>query len=355
MDSNIAVANGTFNSTSQYHHEEAVIPVTMYQFQLFSYITLIPAGFILNSLSFIIFLKSKTYKSATGIHLICLCIADNMVLVSLLFIDTSGMKSFIIPHLYQLGLVNCALAYYTLIAGYLWSGVLLTSATIERFLSVAFPLKIKMWNLYKKSKIFMVVYFIITVGCTSYFIICMKTVTPPSGYKQCVPVVKYMYICHKSDIIINTVLSNSVCFILIFFFTILTAILLFKMAKERAKMSQDSESGKEYQITVMLVIVAVMFLFLRIPEMIIFQLIGFFEGKHITSHFSWLYYYMHPLFAVMMVLNHCVNFFIYIKFLKTFKTVFNGLLPCVVKVKREPPQISVQTEMTEAGPQVDKT
>ena len=42
---------------------------------------------------------------------------------------------------------------------FLWSGVLLASATVERFVSVVYPLKVKTWDLYQISKMLKIVHF----------------------------------------------------------------------------------------------------------------------------------------------------------------------------------------------------
>ena len=177
--------------------------------------------------------------------------------------------------MYNLGFINCSGPYYTIIAAFLWSGLLLSSATIERFLSVAFPLRVKMWKLYSKSRVLMIIYIVVSFLLSSYSVLCLESVPSENDLKQCVPVAQYINICRVSDIIVNTVLSNSLRFSLIFLFTILTSIFLYKLREKRFEMGQDNDSsGKEFQITLMLVIVATLFLFLRLPEMIVFQLIS---------------------------------------------------------------------------------
>ena len=51
--------------------------------------------------------------------------------------------------------------YYT---GLIWSGLLLTSATIERFLCITFVLKVKTWNLLKVGKRLILVYLILSLS-----------------------------------------------------------------------------------------------------------------------------------------------------------------------------------------------
>ena len=52
----------------------------MLQFELYAQLVIIPIGMVLNFLCLIIFIKSKTHKSPTGIHLTYLAVADTIVL-----------------------------------------------------------------------------------------------------------------------------------------------------------------------------------------------------------------------------------------------------------------------------------
>ena len=301
--------------------------LVMFKVELYCFLAIIPLGIFLNFLCFTIFLKSKVCKTATGLHMTYLAIADNVVLISMLLADSGGTQRLFLPGLYNHGFINCEGTFFTVMAGFLWSGILLTSATFERFLSVAYPLKIKLWNLYQKSKILMVIYIVISFGLYSFSLLCLESVLSEDGDYQCVPVVKYVNICHYGDIIISTVLSNCLCSVLIFIFTVLTSICLYKMVKKRAQLSQDLNSGKEFQISLMLVTVATLFLVLRLPEIIAFQLVSFFAGNNFQSSVSETLIYIYPLLAVLVALNHAINFFVYVIYLKNFRKTFIQLFP----------------------------
>ena len=302
----------------------------MFKYQLYIHFVIIPIGIVLNFLCFYIFLKSGLHKSATGIHLTYLAIADNAVLISELFTDSSNTARVFASALYN-NLVSCEPTYFTMLAGFLWSGILLTSATFERFLSVAYPLKIKMWNLHGKSKILMVIYLVLSFGLYSFTLLCLGSILSETGSYQCVPVVKYINVCRYGDIIISTVLSNCLCSFLIFIFTILTSVKLYKMAKKRSQLSKDGDSGKEFQVSLMLVTVATLFLVLRLPEIITFQLVSFFAGKSFQTSVSKTLVQVYPILFIPVTLNHTVNFFIYIIFLQRFRETFMELLPSCLR------------------------
>ena len=346
--------NQTNNSTTGSGDDDAEILI-MFKYQVYIHFIIIPIGFVLNCLCFYIFLKSGVYKSATGIHLTYLAIVDNVVLVSELFTDSSNTNRVFAPYLYDNDLISCKITFFTMLSGFLWSGILLTSATFERFLSVAYPLKIKIWNLYRKSKILMVIYLVLSFGLNFFCILCIESVPSDNGTYQCVPTGNYINLCLYTDIIISTILSNFLCSFLIFVFTILTSIQLFKMAKERSQLSQEGDSGKEYQVSLMLVTVATLFLVLRLPEILAFQLVSFFAGKTFVTSKSLALVY--PMLFVCVTLNHSINFFIYMIFLKRYRQTFIQLLPsCLWKYRnttgtntgsKTGSNLTIQTEATD--------
>ena len=329
----------------------------MFKVELYCFLVIIPLGIFLNFLCFITFLKSKMYKTATGIHMTYLAIADNVVLISMLLADSGGTQRLFLPDMYNHGFINCEGTFFTVMAGFLWSGILLTSATFERFLSVAYPLKIKLWNLYHKSKILMIVYLVLSFGLYSFSLLCLHSVLLENGSYQCLPVIRYVNICRYGDIIISTVLSNCLCSFLIFIFTALTSKYLYKMAKKRSQLSKDGDSGKEFQISLMLVTVATLFLVLRLPEIITFQLVSFFAGNNFQSSVSKSLVHIYPLLTVLVAFNHAINFFVYIIFLRNFRKTFIQLFPtwvqtrvgCKTRIKTGNQESSIQTEATDVS------
>ena len=71
----------TRNITTQVTNESSSPEesLVMFKVELYCFLVIIPLGIFLNFLCFIIFLKSKMYKTATGIHVTYLAIADNVV------------------------------------------------------------------------------------------------------------------------------------------------------------------------------------------------------------------------------------------------------------------------------------
>ena len=293
------------------------------QIGMYAGLVIIPTGFILNFLCLIIFIKSKIVKTPTGLHLTFLALADNLVLMVLLVMDTQSWSRLInIPNLQASSTFMCSGAFLTVNVGFLWSGLLLVSATFERFLSVGFPLKIQQWNLHLKTKILMALYIIASVALSGFAVLCYDLEAVGNDTIECRYKQKHHNVCQVGNIVVNSVLSNGICSFLIFIFTILTSLSLHRYKRSRSKLAQNNlrnNEDRELQVTLMLVIVATLFLILRVPEMIVYQLMIYYSGNNIQSSVSQKTFAIYPLFAILVLINHSVNFFIHMKFLNSFR------------------------------------
>ena len=285
---------------------------------MYSNLVIIPVGIILNILCLIIFIKSKISQSSTGLTLTCLSVADNIVLVSsFLFVTENWLEYIAMPSLLETYSLICQLNHYLVNVGFLLSGLLLTSATIERYISVRFPLEVKSWNLNVKTKILLVVFFIAALGLSSYTFLCYDILREPLA---CSFSEKYDQFCYISKIVCNSVLSNGLCTFLILIFTVLTSFELLKLKKKRAEMGKNST--KEFGITVTLVTVATLFLILRTPEMILFEMMNYFMSNNLTGPVQDNVMIVYPLFVILVTINRSINFVIYMMSLNQFRNTF---------------------------------
>ena len=302
------------------------------QIAMYSQFVIIPVGLILNVFCFIVLVKSKIAQTATGIHLTFLAVADILVLLTIfVFVSDDWSRHIAIPGLRNGYSFICKMALFTINVGFLWSGLLLASATVERFLSVAFPLKVKSWGLYKISKILMIFYLIGSLVLCSYSVLCHEFIPLEDGINICAFTQKEINvkICNICDTIVNFVLSNIACVLVIFTFTVMVTTRLLKYKNKRSELGHGGGSGKEFQSSVMLVVVATLFLILRIPEMIAYQIIYFFLAKDALNPTLNNILTAYPIFVTFLALNHSINFLIYITFLNNFRQTFKGLHKCM--------------------------
>ena len=135
------------------------------QIELYCNLILVPVGSALNIWTFVTFYTMRTHQSAPGLHLMCIAIADTITIIGLFFYRSINWIKYIdIPIFMNMHVVLCKGIPLVTALGSLWSGLLLLSATVERFVSIAFALKVKLWNLLKISKILIVVTFSVSLA-----------------------------------------------------------------------------------------------------------------------------------------------------------------------------------------------
>ena len=298
------------------------------QVEMYSDLVIVPMGIFVNFLSIAIFVKSRMAWTSVGLHLMYLAIADNIVLVSGFIGSSKFWHMFInIPDLWSSNIITCSGTYLSINVGFTWSGVLLASATVERFLAIAVPLHVKCWNIYHKSKILMGIYFILSLMLCSYGVPCFEMISM-DGTNICTPSSKFEDMCYIGDMIVIGVIANVLCFTVILVFTILTTISLHKYKQKRADLGTLKDTGREIRITLMLVTVAVLFVVLRAGDTIIYFLSVYSESHRLHETMIDTIHGIFPVFILLSNINHSINFIVYVIFLEDFRKTFVGMFSC---------------------------
>ena len=121
------------------------------------------------------------------------------------------------------------------------------------------------------------------------------------------------------------VIANGTCGVVILIFTIIIIALLFHQSRKRDVLSNNdvsSSSKKEVRISVMLVTIALLFVFLRFPKVIIMKFILANSGDPL------LVQSVSKLVTFLKVVNHSVNFIVYVIFLESFRKSFFEIFSC---------------------------
>ena len=84
----------------------------------------------------------------------------------------------------------------------------------------------------------------------------------------------------------------------------------------------------QFQMILMLVMVALFFMVLRIPEMVLFEITYYNDINGIIDTLSEKMLFLHQALLVCVALNHSVNFLIYVKFLRSFRHIFLSMVTC---------------------------
>ena len=247
-----------------------------------------------------------------GNYLKSLCVTDNILIVGLccLSVDVHWQNNLSIPKSY-INDVTCKIAMYTTSVGVLSTGLILASATVERFLVVAFPLKFRSSNSSIIGTGLISGYFIFSMAVSVGFAI--GGGMSPLGAKCGVSDKIYESLVNITHLVAHVIVSIVLCGGVILIFTFAIIICLFRQKRKRNELMNSSNSQKEFQITAMLVTVTCLFIILRFREMIFVQ-ISLVHPQIYIKVASWS-----KLFMLLTIINHSVNFFMYLIFLESFK------------------------------------
>ena len=216
---------------------------------------LIAFGTIGNILSLIVLQTKEFRNSPTAAALSALAVSDLGALL------VGAMDAFLT---YALGIyirnIHNAVCKIHVLLTYLfwtWSSYVLAITTIERLLSVWFPLRVKEWVTKKRMIVALIVMFVIMLGIYSPVLVIIRLETPTS--------------CNWSDyggkvmIIIDAVTNGLIPLVIIFIGNVLILAKLNSAAKRRVKEMNTKDDGSLRSTTLMLVLVAVCFLLLVAP------------------------------------------------------------------------------------------
>ena len=210
---------------------------------------------------------------------------------------------------------------YILNVGILSTGLILSSATVERFLAIGFPLKYRSWNTIRTSKIMLSVFFIISFGISAYTLFLLEI----SEEGQCDIIEKHREIYDLMFTIFPIVIANGICGSLIVIFTLIIIGLLFHQLRKRNVLSNNSAhstSKKEIGISVMLVTISLLFMFLRFPKIIVVKFILVEKGD------PFMIKSVSKLTEFFTAVNHSINIIIYVIFLEPFRKTFFEICSC---------------------------
>ncbi len=128
-------------------------------------------------------------------------------------------------------------------------------------------------------------------------------------------------------IVSYTVVANGICPVLIFVFTVLMATELYQHHKQRRNMSGNAGNVavKQLSVTMMLFIVATIFLLTRGSQVIVWHVRSYCSSHGLTHTGTFQNtVVMWPLLVLLGSVYHSCNFLIYLLFLQDFRRCFLG-------------------------------
>lgn len=305
------------------------------KFYLLAFI--IPVGILFNLLSCAVFLRSRMRKSATVFYFFALACADNIVLTGELFLwlnayTTSGNITGL-RFMQEIDGV-CKLVHFLRYFGRLFSSWLVVAICIERFITVAYPLKSTWSSTPKKAKMVIAGLIIVCLilACPAFFAV-GSVYSKKYNQLRC-NILNYFREDYGHWVLFVMIFGELVIpSIIVIIFTVLIIVKLMIAHRQRffAKEGQGKgQNRKDNQPTIALLAVSIAFVTLRTPYVFVYPL---YMMRHqvFGSLTGWQLLQLEGAYNITFILavtNYAVNFLLYIVTGKTFRGEFKRFLLC---------------------------
>ncbi len=294
------------------------------KFQLFALLVISPVGIILNVFCTRIFYKLKMYKAATGLHMTCISVTDNLAILGIFIfaVNIQNNHSLPIPNIMTQNKHFCkfffALGAFAMNA----SSLLLTSCAVQRCISIYFPLKTKQWNMFVVSKYLIATYMFVSLAVGALRFYAARFDEMPN---RTMCTVDFLTFNHSwvaaTQRVLYFVISNGVTSALTLICTVMIAINLFKSKRQRDSMTSTTSNSvkKEFFITLMLFTVCVVYVSAKMFELTMQSLLVFHRNRNVAPNTLRNMLAFISVAQLLLAVNHSINFFVYFIFLKDFK------------------------------------
>ena len=278
-------------------------------------------GLICNTLSFLVFMMSRMRSTSTGHYLLALTIFDTLVLIGE-FLKWLNEEVGFNPRKRILGIqfldtndFACKFINFIRYSGRLSSAWTTVFITLERFVTVYFPLNVNQLSTTKLAKCVLICLVIIGNGLSSFtfFTLGVIRMTEGTGTYCAYTNRKYYDIFYWITVYVGDLIlpSITVC--------ILTALIIITLLHARSSRKHHAEGQhvrggeKERQVTLTLTLVAAAFVVLRGPYCVSFPLHKyrrdlFPDRSKDTDFIIWA---TRDITAAIAVSNYMINFFLY--------------------------------------------
>ncbi len=327
---NVTFAEGMATNATEVENNNTVhLPEVSLERKIwfYSYLFFTPVGVVLNLTSVVVLCILKEHKRCLGLKMIFLALADSVFIGGMCLFLINNMYSThrIIPNIIGMSKTFCLLTSTLFLhTGVTCSSTFLAAITVERYLIIAFPLRVKAWNLLRFTIIFFCAVFIISF-LSSIPMIFALDVVERGTIELCK--LKAGARHHFINIMYVQNAVNGTNTVIIATFTFLICLCLAKARKWRHDMTNSVQrTESDFKVSVMVVVVASLFVLTRTPQLVLSVIMeeNIKRGNTDTTFFrNAMKYY--PFGDLFVLVNHSVNFFVYFAFLKKFRQV---LLRC---------------------------
>ncbi len=330
ITTNVSIIDTTNNS------EDIYLITYLTKIRQYGVIFLVAFGLIFNSLSFVVFAMSKLRKTSQGLYLMTLSVSDNLVLITEIFIWIKFIDVVWLDH----NDVLCRLTYTLRYAGRLWSALLVTTITIERYFFIVHPLQSKKTKKFQsalRTKIMCGLTCILSHLLSTYAIFTLKSqpkLNAPKGEFVCGISIDLQIAFTVCDLIVSRGIADVVTGLLIVVFTSLIVKHLIRSRQLRQRELQvhnSSLSQRQSQLTVMLLVLAVSFILLKLPYTAAWYSRYLLKMSHQNNAHYKVPVLMDAAISltyVFTIMTYSLNFVFYIICGSSFRTGFLRLIQC---------------------------
>ena len=291
---------------------------------------IIPIGIVANCLAFVVIGLSYMCRSTTGHYLLSLALADTTLLLGefLLWLNSRVDQAYT-P---KMGITFidtidfwCHFVNYVRYSGRLWSSWVTVIITAERYITIAFPLRVGRISTPCKAKIVIIIEILTSLTLASFVWFTLGAGVH-EGTPRCLIVKPHAY-KYLSLVIMGfgelMIPSLVVC--------IFTALIIRKLTQAtrnrrlqlegQRMLRKPSLVSQERQLTYILLAVAITFVLIRLPYVVTFYINEYKEEMwpHLSDFESFYIYAANRIAYVLSVVNYCINFFLYCLCGSTFR------------------------------------
>ena len=273
---------------------------------------------------------------SSTIYMLCLAAVDTVAIVlKMVYLQLTA-------HDIQLGASGCQMMFLFGTVSQQLSNWILVAMTLERFIAMWFPFKVKTFCNKRNSIISLIVMFGFFVLANLQFVFTFEEVSDPVLKFDCRPKQEHAKFVQNVWYWIDGALYAFVPIILIILFNGLIIYAVRKSGRDQRDLTNRAINMSEKllqqrQVTVMLLTISLVFVILILPNCIFFTVKTYWSWRE-TMHGIAQYSLVYQTVFTLSDLNHAVNFYLYMLSGRKFRQKFAQIICCRKTRPRRNPQ-----------------
>ena len=273
---------------------------------------------------------------SSTIYMLCLAAVDTVAIVlKMMYLQLT-------KHDIQLGSRGCQAMFLFGTVSQQLSNWILVAMTLERFIAIWFPFKVKTFCNKRNAVISLIAMFVFFVLANLQFIFTFEEITDSFVGFDCRPKPKHADFVKYVWYWIDGALYAFLPIILIIVFNGLIIYAVRKSGRDQRDltnraMNMSDKLVQQRQVTVMLLTVSLVFVVLILPNCIFFIVKTYWSWRETMQGIA-QYYLVYQIVFLLSDLNHAVNFYLYMLSGRKFRQKFAQIICCRKTRPRRNPQ-----------------